>query len=234
MIRRILLSITVAISGCLCLVESSATAALNQQASLVVISWQIHLDDATNFDFTRLSVSIQRRPGKYHAWSSVGSFVPNKEGRFVTTVPAGSYLSVDVVTSDPTVQRSTRTADDVEFYRLEKDKNETVMLEEFYVPGDSPERIERRLELQRGSAFSVCVPNGLKSGSIQLHRQSKPPKEGINVWSFSDSATIQDSVVAGLEPGPWRVLYVGDNDVIFRSEEFDLRRGEVLRPQCVK
>lgn len=232
--RRVLISIVIVAGCCHSLFKSSGLAASSssQQASLVVISWQVHLDDTTNFDFTRLSVSLQRRPGKPHAWTMVGSFTPDKDGRFVTSVPAGSWLSVDVTTLDPTVQRSIDTSDDVDFYEFEKNKPETIMRQEFYVPADSRERIERTLELHRGAAFSVCVPDGLKSGSIQFHRQSKPPEEGINVWSFSDSAAIRASIIGGVESGRWVVLYVGDNDVIFRSEEIDLRRGEVLHPKC--
>ena len=234
--RKVLISIVIAVGCCLCLFKSRGLAArsASQQASLVVISWQVRLDDVTNFDFRRLSVSLQRRPGKPHAWTMVGSFTPDKDGRFVTSVPAGSWLSVNVTTSDPTVKRSTDSPDDVEFYELEQNKTETIMRQELYVPADSPEQLERPLDLQRGAALSVCIPDGLKSGSIQFHRQSKPPEEGISVWSFSDSATIRASIIGGVESGRWIVLYVSDNDVIFRSEELDLRRGQVLHRKCGK
>lgn len=229
---KTLLSIVIATGCCLCLFKSGGLAASSQQPSSVVISWQVRLDDTTNFDFTRLSVSLQRRPGKPHAWTMVGSFTPDKDGRFVASVPAGSWLSVDVTTSDPTVQRSTDSPDDVDFYELEKNKTETIMRQEFYVPADSPERIERALELQRGAAFSVCVPDGLKSGSIQFYKESQAHEDKVSVVSFIDVKTVYGSVIGGLENGKWRVMYIGDNDIIFRSEELDLRRGEVLHPKC--
>lgn len=232
MIGRNLFSIAVAVSCCISLVSSGGAVVPPQQTPPVVISWQVHLDDRTNFDFTRLSVSLQRRPGKYHPWTVVGSFTPDKEGRFVASVPAGSWLSLDVTTSDPTVRRSTDSPDDVEFYELERNKTETVMLQEFYVPDHSAERIERTLEFHRGASFSVCVPDGLKSGSIQFYRKSETYEDKTSVVSFIDSKTVSGSLIGGLQDGKWIVMYIDDNDVIFRSEELDLQRGEVLRVKC--
>jgi hypothetical protein len=204
----------------------------SQQARLVAIDWRIHLDDATNFDFTRLTVSIQRRAGKYHPWIVVGSFVPDKTGRFTASVPAGSWVSIDVTTSDATVQRANNARDDVEFYELEAKKSESIMLEEFNVAGDSVERIERTLNFHRGAAFSVCVPNGLKRGSLLFYDKSTRSRDAISVWWFADSDSIRHSTVGGLHAGRWMVYYIGDDDAIFRSEELALRRGEVLRPKC--
>lgn len=232
--RKAIVAIALAVSFSLPLLNSRGLAASPQQPSQVVINWQVHVDDATNFDLARLSVSIQRRPGKYHAWTIVGLFIPDKDGRFVTSVPAGSWVSVKVTTSDPTVRRAIDTPDDVEFYELERNKSETIMLQEFYVPGDSPERIERTLEFRRGAAFSVCVPDGLKGGSIQFYRKSEAYEDKISVVSFIDSKTVCGSLIGGLEEGEWMVMYIDDNDVIFRSEEFDLRRGQVLHPKCGK
>lgn len=230
--RKLLLSIVIALPCSLCLFKSEGSTVFSQQPSTVVITWRVAIDDTTNFDFKRLSISLQHSPGKPHAWTMVGSFTPNKEGSFVTTVPAGTWLSVEVTTSDPTVKRSTDSPDGVEFYELEQNRTETIMRQEFYVPADSPEQIERALELQRGSAFSVCVPESLKSGSIQFYKESEAHKDKISVISFIDQKSVYGSLIGGLGDGKWRVMYIGKNDVIFRSEELDLRRGEILKQKC--
>jgi hypothetical protein len=159
----------------------------------------------------------------------LGSFTPDKTGRFVTSVPAGSWLSVDVSTSDPTVKLST----DFEFYALEQNSTETIMQQEFYVPTDS-DHVDRGLELRRGSAFTVCVPGGLKSGSIQFYKESEAHQRKISVITFIDEKTVFRSLIGGLRDGKWRVMYVGDNDVIFRSDEVDLKQGQILRQKCGK
>ena len=112
--------------------------------------------------------SLQRRVEKAQVWTDVGSFVPDNNGRFVSSVPSGSWLSMNVTSSDPTLRRSTNSLRDVGFYEIERSKTETIMLQEFFVPNNSPERIERTLDFHRGAAFSVCIPSGLKSGSIPV------------------------------------------------------------------
>lgn len=227
--RRVLISIVIATGSCLSLFTSVGLATSSQQASTVVINWQIRLNDTTNFDFTRLAVSLQSRPGKRHAWTILGSFTPDKKGRFVTSVPAGSWLSVDVSTSDPTVKLST----DFEFYKLEQNRTETIMWQELYVPTDS-EQVERSLELHRGAAFTVCIPDGLTSGSIQFYKATEAPEDKISVLSFTDDKTVFGSSIGGLRDGKWRVMYVGDNDVIFRSDDLNLKRGQILHQKCGK
>src|SRR5262249_23630718 len=50
-------------------------------ADIVSINGQFRLDDAENFDFKRLSVFTNHRPGKDRAWVEDGSFIPDENGR---------------------------------------------------------------------------------------------------------------------------------------------------------
>jgi hypothetical protein len=69
----------------------------------VPINGQICLDDVKNFDFKRIGVFTNHRPGKYSAWEVDGSFIPDENGRFIISVPAGNWVSMRVMTADPTV-----------------------------------------------------------------------------------------------------------------------------------
>lgn len=141
-------------------------------ADTVSINVQIRLDDAENFDFKRLSVFAKHRPGKDRAWVEDGTFIPDENGRFVISVPAGAWVSMVVRTAEPTIINSADAPDNpdnnegVGFYRLEKGEKQIVLLKEFHAPDDSRPQIELPIQLYRGAAFSVCLPDGMTSGSI--------------------------------------------------------------------
>lgn len=72
-------------------------------------------------------------------------------------------MSVEVTTSDPTVRRSASTTDELDFYAMQFNRRVAVLQQEIFVPNNAAGRVERTLELQRGPALSLCVPDGLKN-----------------------------------------------------------------------
>jgi hypothetical protein len=216
--------------------NSSATG--QKIADTVSINGQIRLDDAENFDFKRLSVFANHRPGKDRAWVEDGTFIPDENGRFVNSVPAGNWVSMRVMTIDPTIIDSDDAPDnpdnneEVGFYELEKKGKQAVLLKEFYVPDDSPSQIELPIQLYRGAAFSVCLPDGMTSGSIQFHPVSGKRQNDMSMASFSDSKTVRESFIGGLSPGRWEVFYIDDNDQILKTQQLDLRRGQIFHEKC--
>lgn len=207
-------------------------------ADSVSINGQIRLDDAENFDFKRLSVFANHRTSKHRAGIEIGSFIPDENGRFVISVPAGSWVSIRVMTADPTIIDSDDAPDNpnhnegVGFYSLEREEKQIVLLKELYVPDDSPSQIELTIRLYRGAAFSVCLPDGMTSGSIQFHPVSGKRQNYASMASFSDSKTVRESLIGGLSPGLWEVFYIDDNDQILKSQQLDLRRGQIFREKC--
>jgi hypothetical protein len=134
---------------------NNSSASGQKIADTVSINGQFRLDYAENFDFKRISVFAHHRLGEYRAWIESGSFIPNENGRFVISVPAGNWVSMIVKTADPTIIDSDDTPDNpnhdegVGFYSLEKEEKQTVLLKEFYVPDDS----SSHLDLRRGQIF---------------------------------------------------------------------------------
>ncbi|HEU4511015.1 MAG TPA: hypothetical protein VFR78_22480 [Pyrinomonadaceae bacterium] len=205
----------------------------NAPAAVVTMNGQIRLDNVENFDFRRLSIFMQHRPGKYYSWTTDGSFTPDESGRFVIRVPAGNWISMEVTTTDPTIRHSRDAPgnEDVGFYKLEKEKKQTVLLKEFYVPSDSS-GIEQAIELYRGAAFSVCVPDGVKSGSIQFYHESEKYQNRTSVVTFSDSERLRESLIGGLAAGQWDIRYVDDKDQIRGSQVLELRSGQTMNVKC--
>jgi len=207
-------------------------------ADSVSVNGQIRLDDAENFDFKRLCLFTNHRPGKYYSWIVDGSFIPDEDGRFVISVPAGNWVSMTVTTADPTIIDSDDAPynpdnnEGVGFYELEKEKKQTVLLKEFYVPDDSSSQIELTIQLYRGAAFSVCLPDGMTSGSIQFHQVSGKRQNDMSMVSFSDSKTVRESLIGGMNQGLWEVFYIDDNDRILKFQQLDLRRGQIFRVKC--
>src|SRR5262245_45649967 len=207
-------------------------------ADIVSINGQFRLDDAENFDFKRLSVFTQHQLGRHGALVVDGSFIPDEHGRFVIRVPAGSRASMQVTTADPTIMDSEDAPDNpdndssVGFYELEKGKENTLLFKELYVPEDSSSEVELTIQLYRGASFSVCLPDGMTSGSIQFRPESGKRRNHMSVIEFSDSEGVRESLVGGLSPGQWKVFYVDDNDQILKTQQLNLRRGQILREKC--
>src|SRR5215831_10926915 len=115
---------------------NNSSASGQKIADIVSINGQFRLDDAENFDLKRLSVFTNHRPGKDRAWVEDGSFIPDDNGRFVISVPAGNWISMVVKTGDPTIIDSDEAPDNpnhnegVGFYRLEKEEKQIVLLKE--------------------------------------------------------------------------------------------------------
>lgn len=207
-------------------------------ANSVSINVQFRLDDAENFDFKHLSVFIQHELVKNRASVVDGSFIPDGNGRFVISVPAGSKVFMEIRTADPTIINSDDAPGSpdndrgVGFYELEKGGKHTLLFKDFYVPDDSSSEIELTIQLYRGAAFSVCLPDGMTSGSIQFRPESGRRRNRMSVCEFSGSETVSESLMGGLSPGRWKVVYVDDNDQILKSQQLDLRRGQILREKC--
>ena len=92
--------------------------------------------------------------------------------------------------------------------------------------------MELTIQLYRGAAFSVCLPDGMTSGSIQFRPESGKRRNVMSVIEFSGSETVRESLMGGLSPGRWKVFYVDDNDQILKSQQLDLRRGQIFREKC--
>jgi len=207
-------------------------AASKAEDRLVNVKGQIHLDDTSRFTFKSLSVFVQYRRDKDQPWKAIGSITPDKDGRFVVPILAGSRVSVEVTTSDPTVRRSTGTTEPLEFYAMEFNRRVTVLQQEFMVPDDASESVEPTFELQRGAAFKVCFPNGLKSGAVHFRRQVERYEDGVNVWTFSDPTSTSEAILGGLVPGPWQVSIVDNNDAELVPQPVDLQRAQVSQMKC--
>ena len=207
-----------------------------QVVSSVTIDGQVRLDNAANFDFRRLSMFIQHRLGKGHSWTIDGSVAPDESGRFVTTVPAGNWISIEVTTTDPTIRHGADAPgnEGVGFYELEKKQKETVLLKEFYIPAGPSAEIEQTIELYRGAAFSTCIPPEMKSGSMQFYLQSEKHRYRTSVVDFAESDRLRESFIGGLAAGQWEVLYVDDNNQIRKSQQLDLRSGQTMDLKCPK
>lgn len=217
---------------------NNSSASGQKVADIVSVNGQFRLDSAENFDFKRLRVFTQHQLGKYGAMVVDGSFIPDEKGCFVIHVPAGSRVSMEVMTAEPTIINSYDAPDNpdnndgVGFYTLEKGGRKTVLLKEFYVSDDSPSQIELPIQLYRGAAFSVCLPDGMTSGSIQFHPVSGKRQNDMSMASFSDSKTVRESLIGGLNPGLWEVFYIDDDDRILKSQQLDLRRGQIFHEKC--
>src|SRR5262245_27614323 len=186
-------------------------------AATVSINGQFRLDDADNFDFKHLSVFTQHRLGKYGVSVEDGTFIPDENGRFVVTVPAGSRVFMQVTTSDPTIidpddaPDNPNNNDGVGFYSFRNGKEHTLLFKDFYVTDDSSSEMELTIQLYRGAAFSVCLPDGRTSGSIQFRPASVRRQNRMSLHEFSGSETVRESLMGGLSSGRWKVFYVDDN-----------------------
>ncbi len=204
------------------------------QTDLVVIAWQIRLDDPTAFDFSNLKVDIQYRFGKYDAWNELPLITPTGDGRFVTTTPAGTWVSVHVTTGDPTISWETGEPKRSNSYTIDSGLPQTVFREEKYVGSGPARNMQRVLQLHRGAAFTVCVPPSMKNGTIRYYLRSKGAKGG-NILTFSNPEDVMHVTVGGLMPGRWVVEFVDESDnksAVVLSQELDLHRGQLLNPQC--
>ncbi len=56
--------------------------------------------------------------------------------------------------------------------------------------------------------------------------------EQMSFHSFIDSKTVRESLIGGLNPGRWKVFYVDDNDKILKTQQLNLRRGQIFREKC--
>jgi hypothetical protein len=204
----------------------------------ISINVQFRLDDAENFDFKRLSVFAQHRLGKHGVSVVDGTFIPDQSGRLAISVPVGSRVFMEVTTADPTIRHSADTSDtsdtdeEVGFYEFENGKEQTLLFKDFYLPEDSSSEMELTIQLYRGAAFSVCLPDGMTSGSIQFHQLSGKRRNDMSLVSFSDSRTVCESLIGGLNPGLWEVFYINDDDRILKSQQLDLRRGQIFHKKC--
>jgi hypothetical protein len=217
---------------------NNSSASGQKIADTVSINGQFRLDDAENFDFKRLSVFTQHQLGKYGALVVDGSFTADEKGRFVIGVPAGSRVSMQITTADPTIMDSEDAPDNpdnnrsVGFYELEKGKKHTLLFKELYVSEDSSSEMELTIQLYRGASFSVCLPEGMTSGSIHFHQLSGKRQNDMSMVSFSDSKTVHESLIGGLNPGLWEVFYIDDNDRMLNSLLLDLRRDQIFPEKC--
>jgi hypothetical protein len=200
-------------------------------ASPVVLAWQIRVDDSTAFDFNSLKVDIQYRAGKYYAWNEIQLITPDRDGRFVTTLPSGNWVSIHVTTDDPTIAWETGQPKHPDSYTMREGVSPTVFREEIYVEPGPPRTVQKVLQLHRGAAFTLCIPPTMNSGLIRFYPHSRTDK-GVDFLSFSDPQGLKGAKVGGLMPSRLIVEFVNEGGVVVLLQELDLRRGELLNPEC--
>src|SRR6266436_979093 len=131
----------------LLLVFSVDPAALPQestdQGNAVMVAWQVNIDNQRDFDFGRLRVLIQYRPGKGYAWTALPLTKPDSTGRFVATVPAGNYLSLQIGTEDPTVRRTLVKSTAANNYVVSEGIPPTIFEQEMYIAPGPTREMER-------------------------------------------------------------------------------------------
>jgi hypothetical protein len=198
----------------------------------VVINGQIHLDDVSKFNFGRLSVFIQHSKQKNGPWSSIGPIVPDEKGAFITSVPAESWVTIDVNTSDPTIQLLLDPTDNFGFYSLRRGEKVTVFYQRLQTPSSSTDKVEWKVELQRGAALSICMLDKMKSGAIYFRNLDGKNADVIHMVSFTDLTTLKGGFIGGLIPGNYEVMYIDDNDVKWMVQKVSLSRGEVSHVKC--
>jgi hypothetical protein len=168
--------------------------------SLVTISWQVRLDNAQGFDFSNLRALIQYRPARGRAWVPLPMIKLDSTGTFISTIPAGNWVSRQIGTADPTIRDLTGKADPFRPYTLGDKETQTVLDQEFYVESDSLGTLQKGVQLERGAAFKLCIPMPMKTWRIFYRLRSDKSKR-VNVIFFIDSSDSRDHTVAGLVPG---------------------------------
>lgn len=203
-----------------------------KSGKLVTVNGQVRLDDTRNFTFKSLSVFVQSRQNTESSWKPLGSFTPTEKGQISIPLPSGSLVSIEITTSDPTVRRGAAKTDELDFYVMEFNRRVTVLNQELSIPLDPTEPVVWTADLQRGAAFSLCRPDGMKSGSVQFRRRLDRYEDAINLWSFSDSAPLQDAMIGGIVPGLWQVRILDADESERLLEQVDLRRGQISATKC--
>jgi hypothetical protein len=199
---------------------------------LVVIDGRVYLDDVSEFNFDKLSVFIQHSKHKKGPWISIGPIALDEKGAFNASVPAGSWVTIDVNTSDPTVQLLRNPTDKFDFYSLRKNEKVMVFHQRFQAPNSSAEKMEWKVDLKRGAAFSICMFDTMKSGAIYFRNLDNKNEDGINMLSFTNLTELKDGLIGGLIPGNYEVMYIDDNDVKRMVQQIMLSRGEISDVKC--
>ncbi len=225
MIRVMLVLIIIILATC-----GFTSAFLKDQQ--IVVNGQIYLDDVSGFNFERLSLFIQYSKQKNGPWSSIGPIVPNEKGAFIISVPAESWMTIDVNTSDPTIQLLLDPTDNFGFYSLRSGEKVTVFYQHLQTPSSSTDKVEWKVELQRGAAFSICMLDKMKSGAIYFRNLDGRNADVNHVVSFTDLATLKGGFIGGLIPGNYEIMYIDDNDVKRMVQIINLGRGEVSYVKC--
>ena len=169
------------------------------------ILWQITVDNDRGFEYQKLRVFVHFQGAAGSKRSVLGFLTPDEQGRFSTVVPAGSKVSVEVTTSDPTVRWKSNGTPVVGFYSMERHQDEVILgSEHLDVPVDSPPSLSRVIELRRAAAVVLCLPLDLKKGAIEFRRVSEPEEE-VQLVVFWNPARIR-----GESPGGARSGHVGN------------------------
>lgn len=195
------------------------------------VEYVLRIDNDRGFDFNQLHLFVQYQPRRGKAWKTIGSFVPNNLGRVPLKVPTGGTLSVQVLTSNPTVLGSGDTGERRAFFAVGKGGAEIIVRDEFRLPED-PRSEVRVIELTRAAAFGPCVPAGTKKGSVYFKPAQQPAEEGLNIWQFSDSASVNESIIGGLTAGLWEVRYYDNSENLTGQQLLTLTEGEILKSSC--
>ena len=198
----------------------------------MTINGRIYLDDANQFNFERLSLFIQHSKQQNGLWTPIAPVVPDEKGEFVISVPADSWLSINVDTTDPTIRFLRNPADEFDFYSLGQNEKVRVYYQRLYVPGSSANKMEWRIELKRGAGFSICMVDRMKGGAIFFRNLDDKREDEINMFSFADLTEQKGTLIGGLIPGDYEITYVDDNDVERMKQKVRLSRGRVSYVKC--
>lgn len=203
-----------------------------QNSTLTKTDWRVVIDDPSNFKFDRLSIQILFRHETEDKWVSSGFITPSESGKFSLNIPAGSHVVVTVATSDPTIQRQKIAPLGPSFYSWVEDKWIDIAWLEFEIGDNSPTNVERKIELKRGAAISLCVPPDLLKGSILIKPESMPETNYVDTYIFNEVDPSHQIIIGGLKPEQWEISYLDDKDSKQMSKIFNLNSGQLLREAC--
>jgi len=201
-------------------------------AQQVAINGRIYLDDANQLNFERLSLFIQHSKQQNGPWTSIDRVIPDEKGEFIISVPAGSWLSIAVNTTDPTIRLLRDPAHEFDFYSMDQNEKVRVHYQRLYVPSSPANKMEWKVELKRGGGFSICILDKMKSGAIFFRNLDDKKEDEINVFSFKDITRLKGTLIGGLRPGNYEITYVDDKGVEWMKQIVRVSRGEVSDVKC--
>jgi hypothetical protein len=208
-------------------IHNQSRQSFGQSSSAVAISCQIHLDDTHNFSFSNLSVSVHYQLDPHGRWIAGKSMTPDENGRFITSVPKGSRVLIEVATADPTVRQSLSVSEG-NFYTLSENGRASVARIEFAIATNSRNYTVPTIELQRGAAFHPNIPLSVREGGVYFRKSVAGENDETNVVWFWVGSSIHTDIIGGLEAGSWVVKSYDERNSLLYKRTLALQRGRIV------